>query len=452
MPRKPYVDTRFLQIPGKPLPARNASTSVSPIGFTVIRYGSAQVKRPGPPAHLNASVPLKDPMPKRDKLETINRFEAGTKVVLVTPANGATKFSKSRSNPYFDRSLLSDPSTDPVVGTVISGDDVSDRDLDLQIDWPSVGRNFYVYPFDTPDDQWELFTLEEFLAMRGSGAKNGEPPVFLPEELDKVKLAPEARRSILAVLRQHRDSPKIFDEWGLSETVGYGRGMTMLFWGPPGTGKTWATHCIAKTLGKKLRVLDNAKLQSPVPGEMERNLKAEFDKAGKEGSVLLLDECDSLLMSRSGGMGMISSSHVNALLTEIEKFDGVVVLTTNRVGELDKALERRISLIVEFPVPDQETRLEIWKGLIPSRMPLADDVDLAKLAETRLTGGLIKNVVLNAARLASGDGCDKVALAHFERAVEMSAEGNAAFRKKSSVLHGQAAGGFARRIERELLT
>lgn len=443
---KSLADKTFHPIPGKP----SAGFTNLPDG-RLTYYALPPVAPPVPPTRPNTSVPLKDPMPKRDKLKTINKFKLGTQVVLVAPARGEPKYREAYLNPYFDRNLLEDLSRDPVVGTIYIQDDGDDNDLDVTIMWPS-GLNAYSYSFDLPDEYWELFTLEEFLAMRGGGAKNGEPPAFLPEELDKVKLAPEARRSILAVLRQHRDSSKIFDEWGLSETVGYGRGMTMLFWGPPGTGKTWATHCIAKALGKKLRVLDNAKLQSPVPGEMERNLKAEFDKAGKEGSVLLLDECDSLLMSRSGGMGMIMSSHVNALLTEIEKFDGVVVLTTNRVGELDKALERRISLVVEFPVPDQETRLEIWKGLIPSKMPLAEDVDLAKLAETRLTGGLIKNVVLNAARLASGDGCDKVALAHFERAVEMSAEGNSAFRKKSSVLHGQADGGFARRIEREMLT
>lgn len=279
--------------------------------------------------------------------------------------------------------------------------------------------------------------LIKSLAEAEAEAKKKKAPIkFDPVELDKVVLTADTRRSIVSVLKQHEKADKIFKDWGLGKTIEYGKGMTMLFHGPPGTGKTMAARCIAKSISKDLTVIDNAKLQSSIPGEMERNLQEVFKEASRKSQVLMLDECDSLIMSRQG-MGMILSSEINCLLTEIEKFEGILILTTNRVGELDKALERRISLIVKFPKPDAELRLKIWRGMIPLELPLAADVDLVKLSsDLELTGGLIKNVILGAARLAVADDRDAIAMGDFIKASEMISAGTRAFKRKSKVLHG----------------
>ena len=261
-----------------------------------------------------------------------------------------------------------------------------------------------------------------------------QPEIKIPKEiniqaLDKVVLTPEARQSILSVLKQQKNFSKIFDKWGLSETLTYGRGMTLLFWGPPGCGKTWAAHCIAEALGQDLKVMENSQIQSCLAGDTEKNLAAAFAEAKKKHQVLLLDECDSLLFSRNS-VGMILGREINTLLTEIEKFEGVCILTTNRIRELDKALERRISLVCKFPRPDKDMRLRIWQELIPKKFPMGSDVDLGYLAETEVTGGIIKNILLNAARLAAADDAKEVLRKYFDAAIVTAESSKVAFEKK----------------------
>lgn len=245
------------------------------------------------------------------------------------------------------------------------------------------------------------------------------PPtkVFDLSKLEALVIADEAKTEIMAVLKQHKNSKKLFDEWGLSEVIEYGKGMGFLFYGPPGTGKTWGAHCIAKALGKELLVIGAAEIQTSEPGGANRNIQNAFKAAKDEDKILFMDECDSLITNRSD-VGMILGSEINTLLTEIEKSEGVTILATNRIDTLDPALERRISLIVEFPEPDFKQRESIWTKMLPKKMPLGDGVTPTKLAEYKLTGGQIKNVVLQAARLALGEEAKKVEGHHFHSAVE----------------------------------
>lgn len=240
---------------------------------------------------------------------------------------------------------------------------------------------------------------------------------FNPKELDAVVLDKEVRDEIEAVLKQHKHAGKIFDEWGLGSVIEYGRGMTFLFYGPPGTGKTWTAHCIARALGKELLILSASDIQTSEPGGANRNIQQAFATAKNDKKILFLDECDSIITNRSD-VGMILSSEINTLLTEIEKFEGVCILATNRIETLDEALERRISLIVEFPEPDFPKREKIWERMLPKKMPVGDKVTPKKLAESKLTGGQIKNAVLQAARLALAGESKEVSLAHFESAIE----------------------------------
>jgi SpoVK/Ycf46/Vps4 family AAA+-type ATPase len=235
-------------------------------------------------------------------------------------------------------------------------------------------------------------------------------------KLDRIVIAEDVREEIISVLKQHKNADKLFEEWGLGEIMEYGRGMGFMFYGPPGTGKTGMAHAIAASLGSELQIISAAEIQSSEPGGANRNIQQAFANAKQQKKVLFIDECDSLITSRAD-LGMILASEVNTLLTEIEKFEGVCILATNRIEHMDEALERRISLIVEFPNPNAEQRLAIWKKLLPSKMPLADNVNIEKLAKLELTGGQIKNAILSAARLASSDESNKVSLANFEKAI-----------------------------------
>lgn len=264
-------------------------------------------------------------------------------------------------------------------------------------------------------------------------------PVNVDECLKSVILPEDVKSDILAVLKQSVKQDKIFNEWGLGETIAYGKGMTFLFWGGPGTGKTLTAKSIANGLGKELIVMDTGMTQSQEPGYAQRIMTQMFEQATKKKAVLLLDECDSFVASRTH-LGMILGSEVNHLLTEIEKFEGILILTTNRIEDLDEAVERRISLIVEYKDPSPEQRKAIFESIIPKKMPLSDCVDLDTISlDYPLTGGQIKNVVLQAARLAAADDADSVKYEHFRAAIKriLASRGRMGSKQGLGFLSGQ---------------
>lgn len=269
-------------------------------------------------------------------------------------------------------------------------------------------RNWYLSPEGLVVD---VQHLDNYLA------KHNAPIELDTAQLDKLVLEGGAKSEILAVLKQHKNLATIFDEWGLGELLEYGKSMSLLFYGVPGTGKTWGAHCIAKALQKELLVISAANIQTSEPGGANRNIEQAFEQARVNGNVLFFDECDGLITDRAQ-VGIILASEINTLLTCLEKYEGVVIFATNRADTLDPAMARRISLMVEFPKPDEATRLQIWETLLPEKMPLAKDVDLKKLAKFEMTGGYIKNVILNAARYASADEAKEVTKVHFARAIK----------------------------------
>jgi len=278
-----------------------------------------------------------------------------------------------------------------------------------------VGESYFT-KFAVITDTHESYFIVEYVSERNKKVRLGfdkknlkkvggspEKKVHLDlKKLDALVIAPEIKEEIVAVLSQHKHQELIFKKWGLDEVIEYGKGMTFLFWGGPGTGKTWAATCMAKALGQEIITIGMAEIQTSEPGGAARNIQSAFASAKEEKKILFIDECDSLIFNRAN-LGMILGAEVNTLLTEIEKSEGVVILATNRVEEMDEALERRISLIIEFPTPNREQRREIWERLIPKKMPLALDKKelINELADHEITGGLIKNVILQAARLAT---------------------------------------------------
>lgn len=254
--------------------------------------------------------------------------------------------------------------------------------------------------------------------------------------LEALVIDTSVKDEISAVLKQHKNHKTLFEDWGLGDVIEYGKGMTFLFWGPPGTGKTWGAHCIAKALGTELLIISSAEIQSSEPGGANRAIQQAFAEAKSSGKVLFIDECDSLISSRAD-LGMILASEVNTLLTEIEKYEGVLVLATNRIEHMDEALERRISLIVEFPLPKYEERLAIWKRMLPEKLPLGIDVAIESLAADKLSGGQIKNVVLAAARLALSQEHDRVSKTHFDSAIARVLKSKDLLGSAPRALHGR---------------
>jgi SpoVK/Ycf46/Vps4 family AAA+-type ATPase len=184
-----------------------------------------------------------------------------------------------------------------------------------------------------------------------------------------------------------------------------GRGVVILFSGLPGTGKTMTAEAMAGALGRKLLVADYSQLESKWIGETEKNIVSVFRVAAGAGAVVLLDEADAILAGRLDGSHYNDRAYnrqVSLLLQQLEHFEGLCILTTNRGTTLDEGLARRIGSTVIFGVPGPPERERIWRSLISPRVPLVPDVDLALLAERYpLCGGHIKNIVVSALRSAA---------------------------------------------------
>lgn len=280
-----------------------------------------------------------------------------------------------------------------------------------------------VNPFATPLDDGRM-RMAQLLALV-------KEPRFSFED---VIVEDSCREAVENVLGQLKYLSKL-EAWGITEKLAKGIGMSMLFWGVPGTGKTMMAEAIAKALGTRVWIVGSGEFNGMFVGDFEKTCTFLFDRADERGYVLVLDEVDSLVMARDGELAdgvrysrdPLTVGMVNHLLRKLEEFKGVCILTTNRLRTLDEAVERRLTLIQEFAFPTPELRERIWRSLIPARCPVAEDVDFAKLAEFVFAGGHIKNAVLNAARKAAGENADQVTMAHFLFGVEKVLKGRKAF-------------------------
>lgn len=219
--------------------------------------------------------------------------------------------------------------------------------------------------------------------------------------LAEVVLPSEVRDRIGHLVRFAENRSTILDQWGYGEIHGRSGHSTALFAGPPGTGKTMAAHGVARELGKSILLVSYPEVVSKWVGDTEKNLLGLFQEARTQDAVLVFDEADALFYTRvsvSNATDQSFNREVNVLLQEVERFEGVLILTTNRAEGLDPAFERRISVRAHFPLPDAHLRREIWRRHLPEQAPIAPDVDLEALArEFVLSGGHIKNATLRAA-------------------------------------------------------
>jgi hypothetical protein len=223
---------------------------------------------------------------------------------------------------------------------------------------------------------------------------------------DALELAPAEKILLRQIVDQVKARAIVYDGWGFRERMNRGLGISVLFAGESGTGKTMAAEVIAGELGLLMFRIDLSAVVSKYIGETEKNLRKLFDAAEDGGAVLFFDEADALFGKRSE----VKDSHdryanieINYLLQRIESFRGLAILATNMKTSLDGAFLRRLRFVVNFPFPGPAERVAIWQKVFPPKMPVAA-LDYARLARLNLTGGSIHNIALNAAFLAADKG------------------------------------------------
>ena len=226
--------------------------------------------------------------------------------------------------------------------------------------------------------------------------------------LERLVLPEKQLQTFQDILSAARNRDKVMIDWGFGRQLATGSGLCLLFDGPPGTGKTFAAEVLANALGRPLERVHMPNLVSKWIGETGENLAKLFAAATANHAILLLDEADALLSKRvSGGeksSDRYANMEINILLQEIERFNGITILTTNLEKSLDEALERRVQYRITFVRPEAEDREKLWRTLMSPSAPIEGDIDYAKLAKAfELAGGHIKNAILNAAYRACSE-------------------------------------------------
>jgi hypothetical protein len=284
--------------------------------------------------------------------------------------------------------------------------------------------------------QFAIQRATTYVGARGGGAGdlwrackiNAQPRLeTLATRIDPVAhwqdlVLPEREMRALGYLvAQVRGRSTVLRHWGFGERITRGNGITALFAGQSGTGKSLAAEIIANELDLTLYRVDLSGVVSKYIGETERNLRRVFDAADEGGTLLLFDEADALFGKRSD----VKDSHdryanleVSYLLQRMEDYAGIAILTTNQRHAIDQAFLRRLRFVVSFPFPSEAERKVLWQRAFPQRTPV-DDLDVDRLATLAASGGMIRNIALNAAYTAAGNASDVttelvLSLAHLE--------------------------------------
>ena len=215
----------------------------------------------------------------------------------------------------------------------------------------------------------------------------------------------ELLREMVATVRQR---PLVLETWGVGQKLAASAGVTGLFFGQPGTGKTMAAEVLAGELGLDLYKIDLSSMVSKYIGETEKNLERIFSEAESSNAILFFDEADAIFGKRSevkDAHDRYANIEISYLLQRMEAYDGVTILATNLRNNLDDAFMRRLQFALDFPFPKAADRLRIWQALFPSDVPRSADVDLGLMAERfDIAGGNIRNILVTAAYLAAANG------------------------------------------------
>ena len=235
--------------------------------------------------------------------------------------------------------------------------------------------------------------------------------------LEDVVLPPLQKATLTDMLHHVRRRLQVLEGWGYAQRVQRGQGVSALFTGPSGTGKTFAAEALANTLELDLYRVDLSQVVNKYIGETEKNLRRIFESAEGTGAILLFDEADALFGKRTE----VKDSHdryanieVDYLLQRMEAYRGLALLTTNLKGAIDGAFLRRLSFVVPFPFPEPALRAELWRRAFPRQTP-TEGLDFDRLARLGVAGGNIRNIALHAAYVAAGED-SPVRMAHLAAA------------------------------------
>jgi SpoVK/Ycf46/Vps4 family AAA+-type ATPase len=263
--------------------------------------------------------------------------------------------------------------------------------------------------------------LPEAALFAAARAQSGHQLAALAQKIEPrygfsdIVLPEDALRQLEEICQRVALRGRVMDEWGFEQKLSLGKGVSALFAGPSGTGKTMAAEIIARELGLDLYRIDLAAVVSKYIGETEKNLSRIFEAAESANAILFFDEADALFGKRSevhDAHDRYANLEISYLLQKMDQFEGVAVLATNLAQNLDEAFIRRLAFTVHFPLPDEDSRRRIWQGIWPRQTPLDPGLDPGYLAARfKLSGGNIKNIALGAAFLAAREG-GRVSLPH----------------------------------------
>ncbi|HEX6835305.1 MAG TPA: ATP-binding protein, partial [Polyangia bacterium] len=360
-----------------PRPARTWQTGVSDL---LARFpGRVLLSRDtNDPAHLDLGVattrrlsPVQLPAPDRDTREKLWRDRLGT-----TAAGGDVDFA-----------LLA--RTYPVTGGVITRIAGEARTLARAQGRAEVAQADVMAAVDAAFRPI-LSTVGRRLSTRATHAD--------------LIISDETKETLEELEATIRLRDRVLDEWDFKKLV-RGRGVSALFYGDPGTGKTMAAGVIAAASGLPLYIIDTASLVSKWVGETEKNLGEVFRAAEAGHAMLLFDEADAIFGKRTdvqNSTDRYANMQTNFLLTSIEMFNGVSILTTNRESVMDQAFQRRLTFRVHFPMPDEREREKLWRKMLEGHAAAADEIAVGELARRlERSGGYIRNAVLRAGYLAA---------------------------------------------------
>lgn len=250
---------------------------------------------------------------------------------------------------------------------------------------------------------------------------------ILPKYTFKDMILPEniveQFRDILAMSQYDE---LLFQTWGLSEVIKRPRHIYVNLYGHPGTGKTMAAHAFANELGKKLICVNYAEIESKYVGETAKNLVSLFDAARNQKAILFFDEADALLSRRVTNMTSSTDVSVNqtrsVLLTLLDEYTDMVIFTTNFITNFDPAFMRRINYHIQFKLPDEKQRKQLWQHYLPAKLPAQVDIEEISQKYSGITGNDISNAVIMAALKSARLKCNTIPQKFFEDAIEMIKE------------------------------
>jgi len=250
----------------------------------------------------------------------------------------------------------------------------------------------------------DVQALRRILAEQNPPGGEGTDAVQCPGGLNDLVLPPDLQRQLAELCAFVKNRDTVYKTWGFGNKVPWGRGISALFYGAPGTGKTMAAAMMANEVGLPLLRADISQLMSKYIGETQKNIGKIFDEAAKRDGILFFDEADAIFTRRSeasDAQDRYANAETAYLLQRMEQHDGVCILATNLLQNFDEAFRRRIGYMLHFPLPDAEMREKIWRGIFPAAAPL-EELDYPLLArQLELSGASIKNCAVHAAYLAA---------------------------------------------------